>query len=1001
MGSPENCFLLIGILMGVALSGEALMSDQVPNPSDETHLTRNLFRPGKTEPEGEPDRPTVPAPPDTPDAHVDSDHPTVPAPPSAPGTDASSEETLPPPPGLPPEFLQETVHHHEARPTAAKPEPHKKRVVVHKKKASHHGHAHVHVPGYEIVKELGRGGMGVVYLAKQIKADRLVALKMILSQEHAGKEEVRRFCNESHAIARLHHAHIVQIYDVGEHDGRPYFSLEYCAGGTLVGLLNRGPLEPAKAAGLVRSLAKAMQAAHDKNVVHRDLKPANILFSHEGSPKITDFGLARRLDEASQTQSGAVMGTPSYMAPEQAGAKTDTIGPTTDVYALGAILYDCLTGRPPFRSATAMDTVMQVINHDPVAPRHLAPQTPHDLEVICLKCLQKDQSKRYQTAAELADDLRRFLHNEPISARPASMMEQVQKWVRRRPAIAGLLGGLALLMLLLIIGGIRYNILVQDQRDEALRQEKIAQEQSARATKILARVFQGADQLSRVNPDRPVVIPQILGDRQQQLEDALEFYRGFLNEKSENLTIQREIGRVYLRMAIIHHWLEKNADAKKEIDNALQAQRKLVKERPENAALRADLARSCLIEGHVHTRLDQNEEAKKAWERAQATIAPLVQKHPENPLYQMTFAESELYLAGFYHSPRKEWDPALKLFNKAKKTMEGQSERHSDQPDYAFLVAYAITGIGKVYQEKALHDQAAKQFEKSHQCLELIAKQHLKQKKEYRQVIAENYFSHGACRMKRGDAPEAVQAFRDSIKVFEQLMADYPNLPIFRERAALTWYLLAATHTPVNELAEGRLAYQKSLENYTQLAKEHPKNRQYREGQLLQLESSSAEVINAILKPVDALAWYDNGLSLVREIRVWSTTHDPSIQKQAECALQLLEAGQARSFARADDGVKAIQLTSQLYGQLDKLCPDAKFELARALLDYAGTLGVTERMQIAEAHQRAEKALLSAMEGELVRFGTAKSKKGLPKWIELEPIKDRPDIVALIKRLPE
>jgi WD40 repeat protein len=308
------------------------------------------------------------------------------------------------------------------------------------------------VPGYEVLEELGRGGMGVVYKARQLSLHRVVALKMILAGGHAGTGELARFRTEAEAIARLQHPHIVQIYEVGEHEGRPYFSLEFCAGGSLDRKLGGTPLPANEAASLVETLARAMHAAHEKGVVHRDLKPANVLLAEDGTPKITDFGLAKKLDEAGQTASGAVMGTPSYMAPEQASGKSQAIGPVTDVYALGAILYECLTGRPPFKAATLMETLHQVLTDEAAPPRRLQSQTPRDLETVCLRCLEKRPERRYASALELADELRRFLAGEPVKARPVGMLERAAKWARRRPTLAAAYG-LLLAVLVLGVGG--------------------------------------------------------------------------------------------------------------------------------------------------------------------------------------------------------------------------------------------------------------------------------------------------------------------------------------------------------------------------------------------------------------------------------------------------------------------------------------------------------------------------------------------------------------------
>jgi WD40 repeat protein len=295
------------------------------------------------------------------------------------------------------------------------------------------------VPGYDILGVLGRGGMGVVYKARQHGLNRTVALKMILAGGHAGEAELARFRAEAEAVARLQHANIVAVHEVRDHDTGPFFSMEYVAGGSLAGRLAGTPLPPDQAAALVETLARAVDAAHQRGVVHRDLKPANVLLAEDGTPKISDFGLAKRLDtDAGQTHTGAVMGTPSYMAPEQAEGRTREVGPAADVYALGAILYECLTGRPPFKAATLMETLEQVRTQEPVPPAQLQRGVPRDLETICLKCLHKEAHKRYSSASELAEDLRRQRSGEPIRARPVGRLEQLGKWARRHPGVARL-----------------------------------------------------------------------------------------------------------------------------------------------------------------------------------------------------------------------------------------------------------------------------------------------------------------------------------------------------------------------------------------------------------------------------------------------------------------------------------------------------------------------------------------------------------------------------------
>jgi serine/threonine protein kinase len=358
------------------------------------------------------------------------------------------------------------------------------------------------VPGYEVLGVLGRGGMGIVYKARQVKLNRVVALKMILHGDHVGASQHARFLAEAEAIAAVKHPGIVQVFDFGTHEGLPYFALEFCSGGSLAQRLAGKPLPPREAARLVEQVARAVQAAHGAGIVHRDLKPGNVLLSAavpppacglavptsdaatakpqvglDGvDPKITDFGLARRIEGGIRlSQTGTVMGTPSYMAPEQARGEK-AVGPAADVYSLGAILYECLTGRPPFLAGTPLETMRQVLADEPLLPRSLNPEVPADLQTVALKCLHKGPAQRYGSAAALADDLKRWLDGEPVLARPVGPGGRLWRWARRNPRVAPLLMALVLIVSGVLAGLAALWLRAENQLHEASEQRAQAEQ---------------------------------------------------------------------------------------------------------------------------------------------------------------------------------------------------------------------------------------------------------------------------------------------------------------------------------------------------------------------------------------------------------------------------------------------------------------------------------------------------------------------------------------------
>ena len=500
------------------------------------------------------------------------------------------------------------------------------------------------VAGYEILGVLGRGAMGIVYKARQRGLKRLAALKMILAGDHASEQELARFRSEAEAVARLQHPNIVQIFEVGEDQGRPFFSLEFVDGESLNKKIKGTPLEPKTAAVLVQKLAEAMHYAHENGIVHRDLKPSNVLLTQDGMPKIGDFGLAKQIEEDSgKTRPGTVLGTPSYMAPEQAEGKLEKVGPLADQYSLGAILYELLTGRPPFKGASLFDTLEQVRTREPVPPIEFQPGVPRDLETICLKCLQKEAPKRYTSDRALAEDLRRFLTGEPILARPVGPAERLWRWCKRNPRVAT---GIATVSVLFVFWALSASALAwglklqtdeahkqtlnaiekegeareqkgiaeqkkkeaEDNADEATKQKGIALDNEKRAKDTAERTIEqmvglGSNIHNRL--DSTLLAPVSAPDLRQQFLDLLRQSLIFLSRTIENQgTTKYGTSRVCQALGDLHLAAGQSAEATKMYQQGYDAMKKLALAEPENDLTQANFAMTIIRLGDVSLQAD-------------------------------------------------------------------------------------------------------------------------------------------------------------------------------------------------------------------------------------------------------------------------------------------------------------------------------------------------------------------------------------------------------------
>jgi tetratricopeptide (TPR) repeat protein len=682
------------------------------------------------------------------------------------------------------------------------------------------------LPEYDIVGELGRGGMGVVYLAHHRELKRPVALKMILAGAHSDPETRSRFRREAEAIARLQHPGIVQIHDVGENAGRPFIALEYVDGSDLARQMAGTTVAPRTSAALVETLARIIHHAHERGIVHRDLTPRNVLlarttaaggFSFNGGsdfyePKITDFGLAKQLDsDIHQTHTGVVMGTPSYMSPEQAQGSSE-IGPAADIHALGAILYELLTGRPPFLAETRLATLNLVIERDPVTPTQLQPRVPRDLETICLKCLAKSPSRRYATAADLADDLRRFLINEPIRARPVSRYERTLKWVHRHPTATALLGVVLLSLVTLVAGGVIYNARIRSERDRAEESFELA--------------MRAVDEmLSEVGEVQLATEPRMEGKRRTLLAKALALQKDLLNQKSDDPRVRFETAQAHRRMADVFRQLEQHAEAIAEYDEAIELLSRLQVQSPGDSRFRKEKAHARNFQGEVHRaagRLEQAEaayreaaqieselitehgqdpthrrdlaraldnlgivlrerarlpEAERELRRAADLLAKLVEQFPENPAHRQHLARACLNLGTVIPSqPRIREKQAA--YDRAMELFQALVDEFPEQPDYRYELSVSYNNVGNLRAEAKQFDEARALHEKAQSNLKALAADFPKVL-VYRHKLAHAHNNIGYAEYDRGDFEDAINSWKQAATLLDELLKERPNVAAY------------------------------------------------------------------------------------------------------------------------------------------------------------------------------------------------------------------------------
>lgn len=736
--------------------------------------------------------------------------------------------------------------------------------------------------GYEILGFLGSGGMGVVYKARDLALDRVVALKMVSESVNAHPEHQERFLREAKAIASLKHANIVQIHEVGEIDGKPYLSLEYEAGGSLARKLDGIPWPAEKAAALVRTLALAIDAAHQQHIIHRDLKPGNILFSADGTPKLTDFGLAKHLEaDQDQTRSDLIAGTPSYMAPEQANSSRGPIGPATDIYSLGILLYELLTGRPPFRSETTFDTLMQVLHVEPVSPRRLNPNVSRDLETICLKCLAKEPGGRYRTASDLAEDLRRTLAGEPIVARPIGAIARGWRWCRRKPVVASLLAAVAASLLIGTAVSLAYARLAdkratdaeyeKNRADELGETERQAREDAQRAEKTSAQqaelaldslrqlIFDIQDQLEE-KPDTQKIRLSLL----KSAIDRLELAKAIDPNKAE---VTLAAATAESRLGDIYASLGRSEDGLKHYGRARELFAKLAQKRTETTGARHGLAIVLNKLGNQYSEKGQFNDALKVYQETLSIRETLAAQEPEKPVATMHRANSHEKIArtlqklGDGKQARVHYEKAIALFQPL---LEKEPANLSVKKN----LAVAYDQLGSLYQDENDLASADAYYKKSKALRDQLEKSGAPRASLSR--------DQAAARMKLGElalagdkAAEALPHFTKGLETFQDLLRqDADNVRLAEDVArAHAWLGDSLRRLPRPDFLEASKHYVDALNGFETLHKKNSSSANiqwdclmcyYKLGRLGQQAGNHAEAIPWFQKALDRGRTFEN-----------------------------------------------------------------------------------------------------------------------------------------------
>jgi serine/threonine-protein kinase len=785
---------------------------------------------------------------------------------------------------------------------------------------------------FRILRPLGQGAHGMVFLAHDPLLGREVALKVPRAEALVTPELRERFHREARAASGLDHPNVVPVHEAGADGPVCYIASAYCPGISLAQWLReREGLVPAgAAAALLAALADGVQHAHGRGVIHRDLKPSNVLLAEGGVPRITDFGLAKLLaaDDSQQTETGAILGTPSYMAPEQAAGGRAAVGPTADVYALGAILYEVLTGRPPFRGESGLEILMQARTCEPVPPGRLRPGLPRDLETICLKCLEKDPQRRYRTARELADDLGRFQRGEPIAARPAGRRERLVKWARRRPALAGLIAVAASAAAALAALGTLYHLdreasyaAVLKEKETALRERAKAEEERGKAEKNFRAAEKQrrradsnlADALGTINAFHVRLSeghllnqPGQKAARLEVLREAAQFYRKLIREQSDSPAVRAELGVAYLRLAMITGELETHARGIRHAREGVAILEKLAREQPTGANTRSWL-RGLLILGRLQVGARQMTEAERVARKTVAGAVELARRAPRDPQAVWLLASAHTHmgdvhgLAGRLREAESSLREALEVLRRSPRPAGGRDLT-------ALAEAQALGRLAVFYREVGQTRQAEAMFQKALGLHEQVTRASPGELR-LQQDLASCQGLFGDLYKTTGQLAEARKLYFRALDLWEKRAEEHPGVPEYQYFVARTHLNLGDIYLLAGQLKAALARYMKGAGLAEKLFARHPLTPEYRELEAA-LHAARAGLALRVGRTADALA----GMSRAVDIQTRLVEDYPDIQKYARRLATL---------------IANVGLVQQTRGQLD--LAEASYEKALAM----------------------------------------------------------------------